>query len=90
MSGLQPPRVAVNVSPIQLARKEFVEVVRSVITERGGGPPGLDLEITESLLMKDIESNIAKLRAVRDMGVHIAIDHFGTGYSRWDISPSCR
>jgi EAL domain-containing protein (putative c-di-GMP-specific phosphodiesterase class I) len=45
------------------------------------GPHGLDLEITESMIMKDIENNIAKLRAVREMGVDIAIDDFGTGYS---------
>ena len=79
--GLRSPRVAVNVSPIQLARKDFVDVIRVVIREAGAPAEGLDLEITESLLMADIESNIAKLRAVRDMGVQIAIDDFGTGYS---------
>ena len=79
--GLRSPRVAVNVSPIQLARKDFVDVIRTVIREAGAPAEGLDLEITETLLMEDIESNIAKLRAVRDMGVQIAIDDFGTGYS---------
>ena len=79
--GLRPPRIAVNVSSIQLRQKDFVEVVRSVLDGSHGGAHGLDLEITESLLMEDIEGNIGKLRAIRDMGVNIAIDDFGTGYS---------
>ena len=79
--GLQPPRVAVNVSSIQLRQKNFVDVVRDAIGESPAGSHGLDLEITESQIMEDIEGNIEKLRAVRDMGVNIAIDDFGTGYS---------
>ena len=79
--GLQPPRIAVNVSAIQLARKDFVSEVRSVLNEAGVGGDGLDLEITESMLMEDINSSIAKLRAIRDMGVNITIDDFGTGHS---------
>jgi diguanylate cyclase (GGDEF)-like protein/PAS domain S-box-containing protein len=79
--GLQPPRIAVNVSAIQLRQRDFVEVVRNVIGGAVAGAHGLDLEITESLIMEDIESNIEKLRAVRELGVNIAIDDFGTGYS---------
>jgi EAL domain-containing protein (putative c-di-GMP-specific phosphodiesterase class I) len=79
--GLRPPRIAVNVSPIQIRHKDFVGVVRNAITELDAGSPGLDLEITESLIMEDIEANIEKLRAITDMGVNIAIDDFGTGYS---------
>jgi PAS domain S-box-containing protein/diguanylate cyclase (GGDEF)-like protein len=77
--GLQPPRIAVNVSPVQLRQKDFAAVVREVVA--GSALHGLDLEITESLLMEDTEDNIEKLREVRDMGVNIAIDDFGTGYS---------
>jgi EAL domain-containing protein (putative c-di-GMP-specific phosphodiesterase class I) len=58
-----------------------VDVVREAISGSGAEPHGLDLEITESLIMDDIDGNIEKLRAVRDMGVNIAIDDFGTGYS---------
>jgi EAL domain-containing protein (putative c-di-GMP-specific phosphodiesterase class I) len=76
-----PPRIAVNVSPIQLRQKGFVDVVRDALRASGTEPPGLDLEITESLIMEDIKGNIEKLRAVRDLGVNIAIDDFGTGYS---------
>lgn len=80
-AGLQPPRVAVNVSAIQLARKDFVSEVRSVLNAAGGNGTALELEITESMLMVDIQSSTDKLRAIRDMGVNITIDDFGTGHS---------
>ncbi|MBI3045407.1 MAG: EAL domain-containing protein [Betaproteobacteria bacterium] len=79
--GLRPPRIAVNVSPIQLRQKDFVDVVRDAVSACEAESHGLDLEITESLIMEDIEGNIGKLRAIKDMGVNIAIDDFGTGYS---------
>lgn len=74
------PRIAVNVSQIQLRKKDFVDTVRAAIAG-GAASPGIDLEITESLVMEDIEENIAKLNLIRDMGLSIAIDDFGTGYS---------
>ncbi len=80
-AGLDPPRVAVNVSPLQLRQKNFVDVVRQALGGDRDGSHGLDLEITESLIMEDIEQNILKLAALRGMGVAIAIDDFGTGYS---------
>lgn len=79
--GLQPPRIAVNVSPVQLRQKDFVEIVRNAIEEAKTALHALDLEITESLLMQDIAGNIEKLKALRKMDVDIAIDDFGTGYS---------
>lgn len=83
--GLAPPRIAVNVSAIQLRQDDFVETVRSVMTcsaaPDGKEGCGLDLEITESLVMEDIEQNIAKLKAMQEMGLGIYIDDFGTGYS---------
>ncbi|HUJ87179.1 MAG TPA: EAL domain-containing protein [Burkholderiales bacterium] len=78
--GLPAPRVAVNVSAIQLRKRDFLDTVRAAVT-RGPDRPGIDLEITESLIMEDIESNIRKLKDVRDLGMEIAIDDFGTGYS---------
>lgn len=80
-AGLQPPRIAVNVSPIQLRHKDFVSVVRQAIGEGQMNTHGLDLEITESLIMEGVEQNILKLSALRGMNVAIAIDDFGTGYS---------
>ena len=79
--GLQPPSIAVNVSSIQLRQNNFVDVVRKVIEDSKATPHGLDMEITESLLMEDIEGAIKKLKALRDMDINIAIDDFGTGYS---------
>ena len=78
--GLRAPRLAVNVSAIQLRREDFVAGVSRALG-RGATPPGIDLEITESLVMDEIERNIQKLKEIHDLGVDIAIDDFGTGYS---------
>ena len=78
--GLKPPRVAVNVSPIQLRQRDFVERVEHAVME-GVAPVGLDLEITESLLMHDVALSAEKLGRLRGLGLKIAIDDFGTGYS---------
>ena len=78
--GLAAPRTAVNVSPIQLRKRDFVQTVRATLAE-GARIPGLDLEITENLIMEDIEENIRLLAAIRDLGVGVAVDDFGTGYS---------
>jgi EAL domain-containing protein (putative c-di-GMP-specific phosphodiesterase class I) len=77
---LQAPRIAVNVSTVQLQRSDFVRSVANVL-KLSGGDPGLDIEVTESLIMNDATGNIEKLRAICDLGVRIAIDDFGTGYS---------
>lgn len=78
--GFAVPRIAVNVSPVQLRRNDFVDTVVAAIS-LGNGVPGIDLEITESLIMEDIEANIDKLQKLRDLGLGIAVDDFGTGYS---------
>ena len=79
--GLQPPRIAVNVSALQLRRPTFAEDVRSALAGDGRDGGGLDVEITESLLMDDVDESIRKLRELRAMGLHISLDDFGTGYS---------
>jgi hypothetical protein len=73
-------RVAVNVSAIQLRHRDFVAVVREALRE-GVDPPAVDIEITESVIMGHLAATVDKLRAVRDMGLDIAIDDFGSGYS---------
>jgi EAL domain-containing protein (putative c-di-GMP-specific phosphodiesterase class I) len=78
--GLVVPPVAVNVSAVQLRQRDFVDRVRRALKEVPL-PAALDLEITESLIMQDVEGNIQKLNALRKHGVNIAIDDFGTGYS---------
>ena len=78
--GLAPPRVAVNVSTVQLRRRDFLDTVRAAL-KGAGEAPGIDFEVTESLIMEDVESNIRKLDEVRRMGIAIALDDFGTGFS---------
>ncbi len=79
--GLAVPRIAVNVSALQLRRQAFVADVRAALGTPGADGGGVDLEITESLLMTDVMESIRKLRELRDMGLRIALDDFGTGYS---------
>lgn len=74
------PRIAVNVSAIQLQQRDFAENVMAAI-QRSGDLVPLDLEITESMIMVEIEENIAKLGKLRAAGMGVAIDDFGTGYS---------
>jgi diguanylate cyclase (GGDEF)-like protein/PAS domain S-box-containing protein len=78
----QPQRfVAVNISARQLQRVEIIEEVRAALRTSGLDPSRLLLEITESVLIDDLELVIERLRAVRELGVRIAVDDFGTGQS---------
>ncbi len=74
-------RVAVNVSPLQLRRRDFVQGVLASVAPLAGQPAGVDIEITESMLMQDIELSIDKLWRLREAGIGVAIDDFGAGYS---------
>ncbi|MCM2308605.1 MAG: EAL domain-containing protein [Sulfuritalea sp.] len=80
-AGLPAVRIAVNVSPLQLRQRGFVAEIGQAIAIDPQAAAGLELEITESVIMEDIKHNIASLQAVRAMGVSIAIDDFGTGFS---------
>jgi diguanylate cyclase (GGDEF)-like protein len=80
-AGLPNVRVAVNVSPLQLRRRDFVDRVLDSIKPAIKEPAGIDLEITESMLMQDLELSIGKLSHLREAGIGVAIDDFGTGYS---------
>jgi len=79
-AGLKPPRIAVNVSAKQLARKDFVDFVSSALQGSGDNPDALEFEVTESILV-DMQSSIRTLNVLRGMGIQIALDDFGTGYS---------
>jgi len=80
-AGLANIRVAVNVSPMQLRRKDFADRVLASIGPSSKYTAGVDIEITESMLMQDIELSIRKLSQLREAGISVAIDDFGTGYS---------
>jgi diguanylate cyclase (GGDEF)-like protein len=78
--GLKVPRTSVNVSALQLRQKDFVESVLEAIAGLGGRAPLLDLEITESVLVDDIDESTRKLQALRRAGVEVSVDDFGTGF----------
>jgi diguanylate cyclase (GGDEF)-like protein len=79
--GLGPVRIAVNVSVQQVRRRTFVDHVLAAATEAASRGFGVDLEITETGLLHDMEGAIRKLRELRAAGMRIALDDFGTGYS---------
>jgi len=74
-------RVAVNLSVRQLRQANLDETVADILKRTGVDASGLELEITESMIMKDTENAIAILKRLRGMGIHLAMDDFGTGYS---------
>lgn len=80
-AGLPAVRVAVNVSPLQLRSRGFIDEIRQVVGRDPHAAAGLELEITESLIMEDVKHSIATLQAIRALGVKVAIDDFGTGFS---------
>ncbi|NUS10906.1 MAG: EAL domain-containing protein [Streptomyces sp.] len=76
-----PPRINVNLSPVQLGHPEIVAEVAAVLDETGLDPGALCLEVTESALIGADEDALKPLRRIADLGVSIALDDFGTGYS---------
>lgn len=80
-AGLAPIRVAVNVSFLQLRHRAFIEQVRSAVAHDPQAAAGLELEITESMVMDDVEHSTQSLHAIREMGITVAMDDFGTGFS---------
>lgn len=80
-AGLPVPRIAVNISVRQFIQTEFTDFVDSILKDTGLESNVLELEITESLLMKDADGAIVTLKALKALGVQLTIDDFGTGYS---------
>ncbi len=79
--GLDPIRMAVNISGIQFHRGDIVNMVKRVLNDTGLDPRMLELEVTESVFMDDINQTIDILRQLHELGCELAIDDFGTGYS---------
>ena len=80
-AGLPPVTIAVNTSALEFGAKGFVENIRRTLEETGLEPCHLELELTESVLMRDAESSNFLLHMLADLGVRVAVDDFGTGYS---------
>jgi diguanylate cyclase (GGDEF)-like protein/PAS domain S-box-containing protein len=80
-AGLSPPTIAVNVSALQVAHDDFLDSLARVCSAYPFATEGLDLEITESVVMGDFSATVDKLKAARRLGLGVALDDFGTGYS---------
>ncbi len=78
-AGLRP--IAVNISAIEFRREDFLADIRGILRNTGLDPHYLEIELTESVLVQDVESTMAVLHALKALGVQLAIDDFGTGYS---------
>jgi EAL domain-containing protein (putative c-di-GMP-specific phosphodiesterase class I) len=80
-SWAEPLSIAVNLSPLQIAQGDLPALVQSVLLRTGLAPSRLELEITEGVLIQDINRALHVLRQLKAMGVRIAMDDFGTGFS---------
>ncbi len=79
--GYSHIRISVNVSTVQFVQDNFVDIVKDILEKTGFPPDRLELEVTESAVMQDIEIVAARLAELRELGLTIAVDDFGTGYS---------
>jgi diguanylate cyclase (GGDEF)-like protein/PAS domain S-box-containing protein len=82
--------VAVNVSPLQMLDPRFPQLVASTLESFGVAPQWLTLEITESSAMQNLEQTMVQVQQLREMGVHVAMDDFGTGFSSLNMLRSLR
>jgi diguanylate cyclase (GGDEF)-like protein len=80
-AGYPPVTMSVNMSARQFNKKNLVETIGEILEETGLRPEYFCIEITESIIMKDVESTITKLNQLHKMGISLSIDDFGTGYS---------
>jgi len=80
-AGYPPVQLSVNMSARQFRRKNLAENIATILEKTGLGPEFLNIEITESIIMQDVDATIDKLRQLNEMGVSLSIDDFGTGYS---------
>ena len=79
--GLPPIAVAVNVSALQFREKRFAAIVAAALRDHGLEPKYLELELTESFIMRDVDRAVATMKELKVLGVRLAIDDFGIGYS---------
>ncbi|HLP96972.1 MAG TPA: EAL domain-containing protein [Sideroxyarcus sp.] len=73
--------LAVNISPVQFHQPDFVRQVKTILAETGANPRMLELELTENLVLEDVDEATRKMDALKEIGVRFSMDDFGTGYS---------
>jgi diguanylate cyclase (GGDEF)-like protein/PAS domain S-box-containing protein len=79
--GLPPITISINISPRQFMSRRLVSTLLSIVRETGANPRYIELEITETMIMRNIEQSIETLSQLRSVGMHVAVDDFGVGYS---------
>jgi diguanylate cyclase (GGDEF)-like protein/PAS domain S-box-containing protein len=79
--GLPPIRMAVNLSPVQFLRQDLVQLVAHTLATTGLAPELLELELTETSLLDDVQQTVATLQGLKELGVTVSVDDFGVGYS---------
>ncbi len=79
--GLPPARIALNISPLQLMRSDFSTSVREALATYGMDPELLEIEITETAVMRDLDEVAKRMQELASVGVRFSVDDFGTGYS---------
>lgn len=80
-TGYKHLGVAINISALQFREKSFLDSVAAIIDRAGLEPQAIELELTESLAMAEVDQTLERLEQLRNLGLRIAIDDFGTGYS---------
>lgn len=80
-SGMADLKIAINMSPRQFRQEDLSDRVAAIFAETGADPSNVTLELTESMVMQDVNSTLVALRALKKLGVSISLDDFGTGYS---------
>ena len=80
-AGFSPFRMAINISMYQFNQKDFIKMLTGVLNEVGLAPEYVELEVTESIMMQNLEHTASTLNELKALGIHCAVDDFGTGYS---------
>jgi diguanylate cyclase (GGDEF)-like protein len=80
-AGYEPLRLGINLSLRQFQQSDFVDKLAGILEEIDFDPTHLDLELTESVVMENVDESISKLKKLRDLGIKLSVDDFGTGYS---------
>lgn len=73
--------ISINVSTVQLRKDNFIDIVKSIFKETGADPKLIEIEITESVVMESLEKNLKIINELKKMGIRVALDDFGSGYS---------